>query len=42
MQLDKKARGGRLRFVLLRGIGEAYVTDDTVKTRLDRVLAGHE
>jgi 3-dehydroquinate synthase len=42
MQLDKKARSGRLRFVLLKRIGEAYVTADYVPARLDAVLAGHE
>jgi 3-dehydroquinate synthase len=39
MGLDKKARGGRLRFVLLRALGEAYVTADYDPSRLERVLA---
>ena len=28
MAVDKKVRGGRLRLVLLRDIGEAVLTDD--------------
>jgi 3-dehydroquinate synthase len=36
MQQDKKARRGKLRFVLTRGIGKAFVTDDVA---LDDVAA---
>ena len=38
MDLDKKNRQGGLRFVLLRDIGEAYVTGDYSRPRLDEVL----
>jgi 3-dehydroquinate synthase len=38
MGLDKKARGGKLRFILLRAIGEAYLTADYDRSRLERVL----
>ena len=38
MDLDKKNRQGGLRFVLLRGIGEAYVADDYSESRLDKVI----
>lgn len=43
MRHDKKARGGRLRFVLVRGIGKAFVSADVdmavVEGVLDRALA---
>ena len=42
MQLDKKILAGKLRFVLLRELGEAYVTDDYDATTLATVLAGAE
>jgi 3-dehydroquinate synthase len=35
---DKKASGRRLRFVLLRGLGDAFVTADFDAPRLDRIL----
>ena len=38
MKLDKKVLAKRLRFILLRELGEAYVTDDYDKDRLTRVL----
>ena len=38
MGLDKKVEGGRLRLILLRGIGEAYVTSDFPQTELQAVL----
>ena len=38
MGLDKKARGGKLRFILLRALGDAYVTADYDPSRLERVL----
>ncbi len=34
MQVDKKAMAGRLRFVLLRRLGEAYVADDVTEAEL--------
>ncbi len=34
MQVDKKALAGRLRFVLLRRVGEAYVADDVTEAEL--------
>jgi 3-dehydroquinate synthase len=40
MGLDKKVEGGRLRLVLLRRIGEAYVTADFPDAELRAVLAG--
>jgi len=42
MQLDKKILAGKLRFVLLRELGEAYVADDYDAGVLDTVLAGAE
>ena len=38
MQMDKKVQAKRLRFVLLRSIGEAYVTDKFSEARLNEVL----
>lgn len=40
MSHDKKVRDGRLRLVLLRSIGDAYVTADFGIGKLNRVLAG--
>jgi 3-dehydroquinate synthase len=40
MGMDKKVQQKRLRFVLLRGLGEAFVTSDYDAARLDAVLAG--
>lgn len=42
MQLDKKAEAGKLRFVLLRSLGDAYVTADYDSTSLDAVLGAAE
>ena len=39
MDLDKKAAGGKLRFVLLKRIGEAFVTGDYDDTRLMQILS---
>jgi 3-dehydroquinate synthase len=41
MRADKKVLGGRLRLVLLRGIGEAFVTADYPAAALDSTLAAH-
>jgi 3-dehydroquinate synthase len=41
MRADKKVLGGRLRLVLLRGIGEAFVTADYPAAALDSTLASH-
>ena len=38
MSLDKKVQQKQLRFVLLRALGEAYVTSDFNETRLMHVL----
>lgn len=39
MELDKKSRAGKLRFVLLRRLGEAYVTGDYDPSRLMQILS---
>jgi 3-dehydroquinate synthase len=41
MRIDKKALAGRLRLVLLRGIGEAFLTGDYPDTALAATLAAH-
>src|SRR2546430_14642299 len=41
MRIDKKVLGGRLRLVLLRGIGTAYLTADYPPAALERTLAAH-
>jgi 3-dehydroquinate synthase len=41
MRIDKKVLGGRLRFVLLRGIGAAYLTADYPPAALERTLAAY-
>jgi len=38
MQMDKKVRAKRLRFVLLRSIGDAFVSDEFSEDRLNEVL----
>ena len=38
MILDKKVRHGKLRLVLLKGIGQAYITDQYDETALDTTL----
>jgi 3-dehydroquinate synthase len=38
MGLDKKVEGGRIRFVLLRGIGEAFVSADVPEADLTAAL----
>lgn len=41
MRIDKKMLGGRLRLVLLRRLGEAFVTADYPPEALARTLAAH-
>jgi len=41
MRIDKKVLGGRLRLVLLRGIGEAFVTGDYPAAALTRTLGAY-
>lgn len=41
MQLDKKVQAGRLRLVLLRGIGAAFVTSDYPAEALEATLQAH-
>ena len=41
MRIDKKVRGGRLRLVLLRGIGAATLSSDYPPAALTRTLAAH-
>jgi 3-dehydroquinate synthase len=41
MRIDKKVLGGRLRLVLLRSLGEAFITDDYPPEALQRTLAEH-
>jgi 3-dehydroquinate synthase len=42
MQHDKKVSQGKVRFVLLRSIGEAFVTDGVSLDLVEEVLSGHE
>lgn len=41
MRIDKKVKAGRIRLVLLRGIGDAYVTGDYADDDLRATLAEH-
>jgi len=41
MSLDKKVRAGQLRFVLMRGIGAAFVTADYPAAALENTLRRH-
>ncbi len=41
MRVDKKVQGGRLRLVLLRGIGEAVVTAEFDEAALEETLGEH-
>ena len=40
MSIDKKVLDGRIRLVLLRQIGQAYITSDVDRTQLCQTLAG--
>jgi len=42
MQMDKKAKAGKLRFVLLRSLGDAYVSSDYASASLDAALSAAE
>ena len=41
MRIDKKVKEGRMRFVLLRGIGQSFLTSDYPEDALQRTLAEH-
>ena len=41
MRIDKKVQQGRMRFVLLRGIGQGFLTSDYPEDALQRTLAEH-
>jgi 3-dehydroquinate synthase len=41
MRIDKKVKAGRIRLVLLRGIGDAYVTGDYADDDLRATVAAH-
>ena len=41
MRIDKKVKAGRIRLVLLRGIGDAYVTGDYPDADLRTTLEAH-
>lgn len=41
MRIDKKVQAGRIRLVLPRGIGSAFVTADYAEPALRRTLATH-
>jgi 3-dehydroquinate synthase len=41
MRIDKKVQAGRIRLVLLRAIGQAFVTADYAEPALQRTLATH-
>ncbi|MDB6089763.1 MAG: 3-dehydroquinate synthase [Gammaproteobacteria bacterium] len=41
MRIDKKVQGGRIRLVLMRKIGEAFMTADYSTDALDRTLREH-
>ena len=41
MKIDKKVQGGRMRLVLLRAIGDAFVTADYPEPALQQTLSGY-
>jgi 3-dehydroquinate synthase len=41
MRIDKKVQSGRIRLVLLRGIGASFVSADYSESALDRTLRSH-
>ena len=40
MEQDKKVRGGQLRFIVARGIGQAFVSADVPRDAVCAVLQG--
>lgn len=42
MRHDKKVLRGKVRFVLLKSIGEAFITDEVSPSLIEEVLAGYE
>ena len=42
MAHDKKVREGKLRFVLLKSIGDVVVTDEVAPSVVEQVLAGDD
>ena len=42
MKHDKKVRGNKVRFVLLKSIGDAFISDEVSQSLVERVLAGDE
>jgi 3-dehydroquinate synthase len=41
MRIDKKVKAGRMRLILLRGIGDSFVTADYSEPALLRTLDAH-
>ena len=41
MRIDKKVKAGKMRFVLLKSIGQAFVTGDYPEQALDATLQAH-
>jgi 3-dehydroquinate synthase len=42
MKHDKKVQQGKIRFVLLKSIGNAFIADDVSLDLVEKVLAGNE
>jgi 3-dehydroquinate synthase len=40
MQHDKKVQGGKIRFILLKSIGDAFITDEVSPALIEQALAG--
>jgi 3-dehydroquinate synthetase len=40
MSMDKKIKANRVRFVLLRSLGDAFICDDYTDNELNEALAG--
>jgi 3-dehydroquinate synthase len=41
MRHDKKVTDGKIRFVLLNAIGDAYIADDVAPALVEEVLSAH-